>query len=776
MIGLVSRVFVVVFIVAILGNAKGLEPRLERFLLHHQTLTLGSCDAWIPYVVVNEDGSVSGYDVDVLNLVNHYTGAHFVLKAGNWAQMQKLAQEGYLDGLATLIKTPEREKWLLFSRPYIMVFKTLLTAEGNGIDPVASLEALKGRSVAVAGNNVLDRRLAQKAGLRIVPVRDPEEAYRKVLAKEIDFAFGNPSTEVVLARLGLPKLRTVYRFDQKVPLRFALRKELAEGMEILEKGLAMIPQSTFQKLEKKWFSGNYTYTGLKLTAEQEAYIRKKGALRFCKGGGAYPYGEMDEEGRFYGMMADVAEAIADTLGVKALFVKERCEISLGGSGLATAPWWRQSLVLVTKKERPYREDLRGFDGKVGVPDRMGVRKYLVDRYPKLRVVTYNDTRKALEDVAAGRIDGYVDLLGIAVSALEHNGMDDLKIGARLHVQVPLRFTVRDAQLLEPLNQAIAQLDDAKKRSMYHRWMSAGVREDHGGARWRKAMVLFALIGGLSLFWIVRLARAKRELERSRREVTRINEILQRQVEEEVRRSQEKDALLYEQSKFAQMGEMIGMIAHQWRQPLNNISLVASTLKVRSKKGRLDPPMIEEMAEKIIEYTRHLSRTIDDFRNFFKPEKRRERIGLNEVAASVCRLVELPFGHHGIHFEKSLMPCRESELYRSELEQVVLNLVKNAQDVLRERNVTNPRIEMRTFESDGHAVLEVRDNGGGVPEEILGKIFDPYFSTKKKNGTGLGLYMSKIIVEEHCGGTLTVRNTEEGACFRIEIPLVETARS
>ena len=766
---MVRMVFLFGFFV-VWGFANGLEPRLERFLVRHQTITLGSCDAWVPYVIVKEDGSVSGFDVDVLNLVNHYTGAHFVLKAGNWAQMQKLAKEGYLDGLATLIKTPERAKWLVFSRPYIKVSKTLISAVDSGIGQVASLDELKGKTVAVAADNVLDKQLAQKAGLRIVEVKDLEEAYKKVIRKEIDLAFGNPSTEFVLARLGLPKMRTIYMFDKMIPLRFALRKELAEGMEILQKGLDMIPPSTMKKLEKKWFFGNYTYTGLKLTKEQERYLSQKGVLRFCKGSDAYPYGEINEAGQFFGMMADIANAVSDILGLKAEFVEKDCDVAFGGSGLATVPWWKQSLVLVTHKSAPYREDLKGFQGTIAAPARMGVLKILREHYPKLAFKVYENTQKALQDVERGKVDGYVDLLGVAVSALERYGSDDLKIGARLHVKVPLIFVVRDPRLLEPLNQAVAQLDDAKKNYIYHRWMDAGMRERSGFSHWREVFALLAVAAVMSLFWIVRLARAKRELERSRKEITHINEILQRQVEEEVRRSQEKDALLYEQSKLAQMGEMIGMIAHQWRQPLNNISLVASTMKVRSKKGRLESHMVEEMAEKIIEYTRHLSRTIDDFRNFFKPEKRREKVGLHEVAEAVCRLVELPFGHHGIRLDTDMAPCRETELYRSELEQVVLNLVKNAQDVLRERDVVDPVIGMRTYEREGWAVLEVCDNGGGVPEDILPKIFDPYFSTKKKNGTGLGLYMSKIIVEEHCGGTLTVRNMEAGACFTIEIPL------
>ena len=251
------------------------------------------------------------------------------------------------------------------------------------------------------------------------------------------------------------------------------------------------------------------------------------------------------------------------------------------------------------------------------------------------------------------------------------------------------------------------------------------------------------------------------------EIKRLNANLQKEVAQQLNQIREKDKQLLQQSRMAQMGEMISMIAHQWRQPLAAISSTSASLELKASLNKLDNDTVQEKAKDISSFSQYLSKTIDDFRDFFKPNKKKIVTTYGKLTASVFNIIGVSIQNHNIKLIQELN-CHDSFMaYPNELQQVILNLVKNAEDVLVEKKIKNPSIKILTFTRNDQFILEICDNGGGVPEDIIDEIFDPYFSTKtEKNGTGLGLYMSKTIIEEHCNGELQVENNEDGAIFRI----------
>ncbi len=239
--------------------------------------------------------------------------------------------------------------------------------------------------------------------------------------------------------------------------------------------------------------------------------------------------------------------------------------------------------------------------------------------------------------------------------------------------------------------------------------------------------------------------------------------------------------LMQQSKLAQMGEMISMIAHQWRQPLSAISSVTIGLRVEAMLKEFDLTHKEEFEqyqaslleglENIEELVTTLSSTINDFRNFFRPNKEYEYIELKEPLKKALKILKPSLDSYGITIKKDEIACdKKVKVFFNELIQVLLNILKNSLDNFIEKGTTNPQITI-TCDSiaDDKVALKIYDNGGGIQENILEKIFDPYFSTKdEKNGTGLGLYMSKMIVEQHHHGKLIVENTTDGVCSTIEL--------
>ena len=258
-----------------------------------------------------------------------------------------------------------------------------------------------------------------------------------------------------------------------------------------------------------------------------------------------------------------------------------------------------------------------------------------------------------------------------------------------------------------------------------------------------------------------------EKEVSKKEIEKLNQNLESRVKLEVDKNREKDKLMLRQSRLAQMGEMISMIAHQWRQPLAAISATSATIELKASINKLENKDIQKKAHAISDYSQHLSRTIDDFRSFFKPNKEKKETTYDEIIASVLGIMETSLKNKNIHLIKHLNCHNTFSTYPGEIKQVILNLITNAEEALLETMVEDPYIEIRTYRKEDQYILEVSDNAGGISERNIKYIFDPYFSTKKaKDGTGLGLYMSKIIVEEHCDGTLSVTNRDKGSLFSI----------
>jgi signal transduction histidine kinase len=234
----------------------------------------------------------------------------------------------------------------------------------------------------------------------------------------------------------------------------------------------------------------------------------------------------------------------------------------------------------------------------------------------------------------------------------------------------------------------------------------------------------------------------------------------------------KDEMLFKQSRLAQMGEMLSMIAHQWRQPLSAMSAKTNTLIFKNKMERYDSDDFEKGLFQIAEYTQHLSEKIDDFRDFFKQDKLQEESTCEEILDSVWEIIFPSFNEHRITLSKGDMCDVLVPMYTNEIRQVVLNILKNAEDALVENKIEYPFVSVTCVLGEyENILLSIEDNAGGIDEVIIETLFDPYVTTKQdKDGTGLGLYMSKIMIEEHGGGILSAQNTLKGSIFSISLPL------
>lgn len=260
--------------------------------------------------------------------------------------------------------------------------------------------------------------------------------------------------------------------------------------------------------------------------------------------------------------------------------------------------------------------------------------------------------------------------------------------------------------------------------------------------------------------------AQEDLAIKQHQLEALNRTLEERIETAVNELRQKDQALIQQSRLAAMGEMINNIAHQWRQPLNLISLIVQRLPDCTD---LSQEELDHEVERVMDIILHMSQTIDDFRYFFRQDKEKNHFTANQAVAKAVEFISPSLDDKGIRI--SIVEQSEIGLlgYSNEYAQVLLNILSNAKDVLVELQVAEPRIAISICRADDRSVVTITDNGGGISTDVMPRIFDPYFTTKDKTqGTGIGLYMSKIIIEQHMGGRLSAQNVDGGVEFRIEV--------
>ncbi|MEA3315708.1 MAG: HAMP domain-containing sensor histidine kinase, partial [Campylobacterota bacterium] len=274
-------------------------------------------------------------------------------------------------------------------------------------------------------------------------------------------------------------------------------------------------------------------------------------------------------------------------------------------------------------------------------------------------------------------------------------------------------------------------------------------------------------------------KLEKEVEAKTKDLKDINKTLEVRIKEEVQKNRKKDSLIHQQTKLASMGEMIGNIAHQWRQPLSVISTASSGMQLQKEYGLLTDELFQESCNTINTNSQFLSATIDDFQNYIKGDTKIVKFNLIDTINSFIKLISSSLKSYSIDIILEAEEKRELFGYPNQLNQCFVNIFNNAKDVLIQNNEASNRYIFITQKIiDNKIQIALQDNAGGIDENIMDKIFEPYFTTKHKSqGTGLGLHMTYSLVNS-MGGTIEVQNikfehngkNQKGALFNIIIPL------
>ncbi|WP_066408593.1 sensor histidine kinase [Aliarcobacter skirrowii] len=272
------------------------------------------------------------------------------------------------------------------------------------------------------------------------------------------------------------------------------------------------------------------------------------------------------------------------------------------------------------------------------------------------------------------------------------------------------------------------------------------------------------------------------VEKKTKELKELNNNLEQKIKLEVAKNRKKDIIMFQQARFASLGEMLNNIAHQWRQPLGSITMIIQSFQTKMRVNKLSPEFVEQKVKDALLLAQNMSNTLDDFKNFFSPNRSKNSFFIKDCVEHSIELSKYFLNKENIKIDLIVKKDKQITTFYNELSHTLLNIISNSKDALVSSVNKNDRIIKIIVNSKKNFVfINIIDNGGGVPDDILPKIFEPYYTTKYKSaGTGIGLYMSKQIIEKHLNGEISCKNIKlevnkkifKGASFTITIPIFE----
>ena len=556
------------------------------------------------------------------------------------------------------------------------------------------------------------------------------------------------------------------------------------------------------KLEKKRTLEDFLIlkeeNSLDLTPQEKKYIQEHPKIPVCINYDFFPI-DAYQNNVHTGIMADVYTIISKKTGLEFIPVASNSEANLKQnleekkckllSVVATnnvnfktikptSPLSSTSFTLLSRLENSFVDNPLALKGKILLVQKESFKDYLNYLYPYLNIELEEDKNQMVSKVLDGRAYGIVAIDEQADYFIDKYGYGKLKINAFLAKEHLLHGSIgvqKDEPVLYGIMQKVIKTFPKDKiERIENKW---SLTRYHERIDYSLVWIVIGVVSVILLimFYYQRKLKGFNKILEQRvaqktKELQKANTLLKERVEKKAQELIQKDKILTSQSRQAVMGEMISMIAHQWRQPLNTITLQVSSLQLKYMMGQeISKEEVLQTLEDISDSIVYLSETIDDFKTYFHPDKVPEDIELESLLQRSMKFVLPRIKSKKIKIFKECDKELHMYGYKNELIQVLLNILNNAVDAYENRNFDDKIIKITCKLEGKNVKISISDRAGGIRDEYLPKLFEPYFSTKGKNGTGLGLYMSKMIIEKQFGGTIDVKSSVFGTTFTIIIP-------
>jgi len=756
----------------------------KTYLTYKSVITVHNEESWAPYNY-RQNNTSKGFSIEYMNLLASKLDLDIQYIYGyTWSGFLDLIKNEKIDVIANITKSAEREKYINFTSSYITSKKAIFSNLPN----INTLSDLNGKTIAIPEHFYTQEYIAlHYPKIKIKTYKNTKDSLYAVVNKEADAIIENLAViRTIMNNNGISLPYVTLKDDMELTstLHIGVRKSDKILRNILEKAKSLVSDEEFLKLESKWFGTKDKKISL-LTKKELNYINKNKVFNVCYHKDQDPW-VISEGSNIKGYSTEFLKIITEKSGLKFKMIESKevtghfenikngkCDISplivtepnSFNFLNATVPYAQDNLVLVTKINEPYLDDLNNMSHKkIAIHSgKKSLKEYIKSIYPNIILVEVD--RLDLDRVVNGEFYGYIGASYKMTYKIYPNYVNKIKIMTKIgdkKLNGSFGITVREPILLNVFNKSLGQISELERQKIRNAWIRIEIEKQFDYVLFTKVVFLF-----LFVFIILSISYIKQK--KLKEKIQLLNSSLEQRVKVEVQKNREKDRLMLSQSRLAQMGEIISMIAHQWRQPLNSLSLLNQTVLLKYERGKLNDQTIDFFKIHSKKQIHEMSKTIDDFRDFFKPERVKTEFLLNKMVVDTIALVKPIFIANNINIEFNQKNEYIILGYENELGQAILNILNNAKDILIEKNIDVKKIRIIIEEYAGEIVISIWDNAGGIPIEIIEKIFDPYFSTKvEKNGTGLGLYMTKMIIEEHMQGKVTVSNIENGALFEIAL--------
>jgi len=482
----------------------------KTWLKANPTITLGSDEQWAPYIIKDKDGNISGYDQDIIDLINKNTGANFKIIVGSWNDILIKAKKKQIDGLSTSAIHESRKEQFNFSKVYLSSKKVLITANNNPKN-INSVDDLKGKKLAYQKGNLFDENLASKyTGAILVPLSSISETLNKLIKGEVDAIIGSYTLIYLANVLDLPYIKIVdFIPNSKLDLVFSLRKDFPQALSILNKGLDSIPESEKINLKNKWFFNKSekiisleknNELLLNFTKKEVQYLKEKKEIKMCVLPNWLPFEQIDKNGKHQGIGADIIELTSSLINLPITLVpttswseslenikNRKCDIlpvameipSRRATMNFTRPYTSEPFVIATKLDQLFVKDSKSIGNKkVGIVKGYAFVDVLKQRNPNIEIIEVKSAQEGLIKVQNKELFGYIDIMSAIGYQMQKHGMYDLKIAGKLEFDIKLSIASRND---EPLLNSIMQksLDKISKEQLItivQRWVEIKVDE------------------------------------------------------------------------------------------------------------------------------------------------------------------------------------------------------------------------------------------------------------------------------------------------------------
>lgn len=516
-----------------------LSKQEQKFLAKNPIITIGSDAGWAPYVISNNDG-ISGYDADVLALINETSGANFVLKLGKWDEITKSQKTREIDGLSTAVIHKRFSSHSLFSAPYISLEKIIFTRKDLAY-PVNDITDLTGKRFGIYKANGLAREIAEKIkDIELIEFESTQELIEGVTTGKADFMLGNAAMFYLLNKSGNPFLKpALFLQDDPLDLVFVLRNDFPEGISIINKSLQAIGSDKLLGLKQKWFASANTVEEVekaKFTKQELQYLSAKKQLNLCIDPDWMPL-EKIEQGKHIGISSDYFKLFQENINIPFTlietaswdqtlqFSKEReCDIISLAMPTEdrkqylnfTAPLIKTPVVLATGPDITFIDNLAHIDHKkVGIIKNYAFNSIIRKQYPNIDVIDVDNAEDGLQRVVNGELFGYIDTLATVGYMFQTQFIGELKISGKFDEQWQMRIATRNDEplLLNIMNKLIEQIPEETHQKIFHHYVAINYKKDFNYKLFREIFFISLFVLGLFIFRYYTVEKYNRRIKR-----------------------------------------------------------------------------------------------------------------------------------------------------------------------------------------------------------------------------------------------------------------------